>query len=227
MNWDEHAPFFRARRTGSTTPREEDDFVFRNRGFYGYIVNSWKWAFDSEECESIASYAFARAMNDYDPDHPDKVHFHGFLRGVARQVFTDEIRRRDREAQKIEAYISSLDLTKRVSEPSIILTDSTSRGIHDASLPRALIADRESLLRHMDAALDEREYVIVSLAYGLASRSIADEGLNDVQIGRIFNVTNSRIQELRTRALDKIKWSYQREFLDREVDRSIRRRLAG
>lgn len=220
MRWEEHTPFFKARRNGLTSPQDENRFVLRNRGLYMMIVKKWGGNFDPDEAESLASYAFARAMDAYDPDNPRGVHFSGFLNGVARQVFTDELRRIQADKRRMGVYAASLSYASHRDGYRIIRLTSNARDV----LPVELILDREGLLDTMDSCLNDREYSVISLAYELPSTAIDYEsvGLNDVQIANALGIKRQIVQVVRNGALQKIKLECERKLIRAEANQSIR-----
>lgn len=218
IKWEEHEDYFTRRDALPPAQRAQADnrFVSQNVGLYWTAVRFGLRALEGvepniDEIESLVNEAFARAIDGYDIDRmgDDGSHFVGYFRRIAQNTFIQERRRRERlmRDQRLTFNQEPFLINAIYSDGSDPLLDGFLRE-----------ESAQTLLRHMQKVLDPREYTVLSLAYGFAPSCITGRGLNDVQIGRFLApnrgkkpLTNSRVQQIRTRALRKLRDSYEKE----------------
>ena len=175
--------------------------VKHNLRLVAHIAKKYSNYGDNDELISIGSIGLIKAIESFKPDKGTQ------LATYASRCIENEILMTMRTSKKHRSNVS-------LNEPIGVDKDGNELVIMDMLCDDCSVIEdvensimMEKLLRITKAVLDEREYEIIRLRYGLGGASTQRE------VAKKFNISRSYVSRIEKKALEKIKRSVNKEEL--------------
>lgn len=177
--------------------------VKHNLRLVAHIAKKYSNYGDNDELISIGSIGLIKAIESFKPDKGTQ------LATYASRCIENEILMTMRTSKKHRSNVS-------LNEPIGVDKDGNELVIMDMLCDNCSVIEdventimMEKLLRITKAILDEREYEIIRLRYGLGGCG----ALTQREVAKKFDISRSYVSRIEKKALDKIKRSVNKEDL--------------
>lgn len=177
--------------------------VKHNLRLVAHIAKKYSNYGDNDELISIGSIGLIKAIESFKPDKGTQ------LATYASRCIENEILMTMRTSKKHRSNVS-------LNEPIGVDKDGNELVIMDMLCDDCSVIDdvensimMEKLLKITKAVLDEREYEIIRLRYGLGGCG----ALTQREVAKKFDISRSYVSRIEKKALEKIKRSVNREDL--------------
>lgn len=177
--------------------------VKHNLRLVAHIAKKYSNYGDNDELISIGSIGLIKAIESFKPDKGTQ------LATYASRCIENEILMTMRTSKKHRSNVS-------LNEPIGVDKDGNELVIMDMLCDDCSVIDdvensimMEKLLRITKAVLDEREYEIIRLRYGLGGCG----ALTQREVAKKFDISRSYVSRIEKKALEKIKHSVNKEDL--------------
>ena len=177
--------------------------VKHNLRLVAHIAKKYSNYGDNDELISIGSIGLIKAIESFKPDKGTQ------LATYASRCIENEILMTMRTSKKHRSNVS-------LNEPIGVDKDGNELVIMDMLCDDCSVIEdvensimMEKLLRITKAVLDEREYEIIRLRYGLGGCG----ALTQREVAKKFNISRSYVSRIEKKALEKIKRSVNKEDL--------------
>lgn len=177
--------------------------VKHNLRLVAHIAKKYSNYGDNDELISIGSIGLIKAIESYKPDKGTQ------LATYASRCIENEILMTMRTSKKHRSNVS-------LNEPIGVDKDGNELVIMDMLCDDCSVIEdvensimMEKLLRITKAVLDEREYEIIRLRYGLGGCG----ALTQREVAKKFDISRSYVSRIEKKALEKIKRSVNKEDL--------------
>lgn len=177
--------------------------VKHNLRLVAHIAKKYSNYGDNDELISIGSIGLIKAIESFKPDKGTQ------LATYASRCIENEILMTMRTSKKHRSNVS-------LNEPIGVDKDGNELVIMDMLCDDCSVIEdvensimMEKLLRITKAVLDEREYEIIRLRYGLGGCG----ALTQREVAKKFNISRSYVSRIEKKALEKIKHSVNQEDL--------------
>lgn len=177
--------------------------VKHNLRLVAHIAKKYSNYGDNDELISIGSIGLIKAIESFKPDKGTQ------LATYASRCIENEILMTMRTSKKHRSNVS-------LNEPIGVDKDGNELVIMDMLCDDCSVIEdvensimMEKLLRITKAVLDEREYEIIRLRYGLGGCG----ALTQREVAKKFNISRSYVSRIEKKALEKIKRSINKEDL--------------
>ena len=177
--------------------------VKHNLRLVAHIAKKYSNYGDNDELISIGSIGLIKAIESFKPDKGTQ------LATYASRCIENEILMTMRTSKKLRSNVS-------LNEPIGVDKDGNELVIMDMLCDDCSVIEdvensimMEKLLRITKAVLDEREYEIIRLRYGLGGCG----ALTQREVAKKFDISRSYVSRIEKKALEKIKRSVNKEDL--------------